>query len=240
MRAESLRTRREGGQRPRKQRQFSSPLLTTPSTQTPPARPSAASAGASSPSPLLTTPSTQTPRAGPTAALHLLVRRSSSKFLGSIISSGLFDLEKCEALILAVSQPFGALRSQFFGALGVELRGKRGAFEGIVVNLLHYGSETWALTQDMRTRIRSPESIAGVCAPCVHTRSQHTSHPLGEEVEREEHPRDPQHPSPPMGGSRPPHARISPPSPLHLELGPSQRAPWAGPTSPTATAWFGT
>lgn len=79
----------------------------------------------------------------------------SFKYLGSIIASNLSDLEECEARISAASKAFGALRAQFFEARGVELRAKRGAYEGIVANILLYGSETWALTQEMRTRIRS-------------------------------------------------------------------------------------
>ena len=77
------------------------------------------------------------------------------KYLGSIIASDLSDSTEMDALISAAAKVFGALRPSFFSQKGVEPRAKKAAYEAVVLNLLLYGCETWAITQHMQKRLQS-------------------------------------------------------------------------------------
>ena len=76
-----------------------------------------------------------------------------SGYLGSIFSSDLSDDKECDARISAASKAFGSLRTQFFTERRVELRAKKGAYEAIILNLLLYGCECWALSASMMLRL---------------------------------------------------------------------------------------
>mmetsp|Transcript_43406 Transcript_43406/g.84765 ORF Transcript_43406/g.84765 Transcript_43406/m.84765 type:complete len:239 (-) Transcript_43406:2917-3633(-) len=75
------------------------------------------------------------------------------KYLGSIIAGDLSDDAECDARISAASKAFGSLRPQFFTEKGVETRAKKAAYEAIVLNLLLYGCECWAISASMRRKL---------------------------------------------------------------------------------------
>ena len=76
------------------------------------------------------------------------------KYLGSIISSNLDDSAEVDSRIKSASAAFASLRSQLFGCKNVKLAHKKGAYEGLVLGLLLYGSESWSLTQELRRRLQ--------------------------------------------------------------------------------------
>ena len=76
-------------------------------------------------------------------------------YLGSSIHTSLSDDEDCNRRISAASAAFGALTVRIFANRGVELRAKAAAYGALVLSLLFYGSEAWALSQAMRAALRS-------------------------------------------------------------------------------------
>ena len=75
------------------------------------------------------------------------------KYLGSIFSSDLSDTKECDARIAMASAAFGSLRVQFFKPKEVETRAKKAAYEAVVINLLLYGCETWAILAGMKSKL---------------------------------------------------------------------------------------
>ena len=76
-------------------------------------------------------------------------------YLGSSIHASLSDDDDCNRRISAASAAFGALTVRIFANRGVELRAKAAAYGALVLSLLFYGSEAWALSQAMRAALRS-------------------------------------------------------------------------------------
>ena len=76
-------------------------------------------------------------------------------YLGTIISSDLADDAECGARISAAAGAFGCLRARIFGEPLVDLRAKSAAYQALILNLLFYGSECWALSSHMLKRLRS-------------------------------------------------------------------------------------
>ena len=76
-------------------------------------------------------------------------------YLGSIISSDLADDAEYGARIAAAAGAFGCLRARIFGEPLVDLRLKSTACQALILNLLFYGSECWALSSHMLKRLRS-------------------------------------------------------------------------------------
>ena len=58
-----------------------------------------------------------------------------------------------DARIRAAGAAFASLRRQFFGSKLVPGGVKAAAYEGLVLNILMYGSEAWALTKALETRL---------------------------------------------------------------------------------------
>ena len=50
---------------------------------------------------------------------------------------------------------FASLRVQLFGCNAVKLVYKKSAYEGLVLGLLLYGSESWSLTQELKRRLQT-------------------------------------------------------------------------------------
>jgi len=75
-------------------------------------------------------------------------------YLGSIISSDLADDAEW-ARIAAAAGAFGCLHARIFGEPLVDLRAKSAAYQALILNLLFYGSECWALSSHMLKRLRS-------------------------------------------------------------------------------------
>ena len=76
-------------------------------------------------------------------------------YLGSIISSDLADDAECGARIAAAVGAFGCLRACIFSEPLVDLRAKSAAYKALILNLLFYGNECWALSSHMVKRLRS-------------------------------------------------------------------------------------
>jgi len=76
-------------------------------------------------------------------------------YLGSIISSDLADDAECGARIAAAAGAFRCLRAHIFSEPLVDLRAKSAAYQALILNLLLYGSECWALSSHMLERLRS-------------------------------------------------------------------------------------
>lgn len=77
------------------------------------------------------------------------------KYLGSVISADLSDDADCDARILAASGAFGALRTRIFEDRRVPLQAKRMAYQALVLNVLFYGCEAWALSSYMERRLKA-------------------------------------------------------------------------------------
>ena len=79
----------------------------------------------------------------------------SFKYLGSILTSDLDDSTEVEARIKSASAAFASMRLQSFSSKYVKPAHKAQTYESIVMGLLLYGSETWSLTEQLKTRLRS-------------------------------------------------------------------------------------
>ena len=77
------------------------------------------------------------------------------KYLGSLVTSNLDDSAEVDARIRSASAAFASLRVQLFGCKAVKLTHKKSAYEGLVLGLLLYGSESWSLTQELRRRLQT-------------------------------------------------------------------------------------
>ncbi len=73
------------------------------------------------------------------------------KHLCSLVSNSLDDSAEVDTRFKSASAAFSTLRPQLFGCKSVKLRHKKGAYEGLVIGLLLYGSYSWSLTQELTT-----------------------------------------------------------------------------------------
>ena len=87
------------------------------------------------------------------------------KYLGSLVTSNLDDSAEVDARIRAASAAFALLRVQLFGCKAVKLVHKKSAYEGLVLGLLLYGSESWSLTQELNRRLQTFHNRC-VCMMC--------------------------------------------------------------------------
>jgi hypothetical protein len=79
---------------------------------------------------------------------------SEFKYLGSVISSELKDVADVDARIKLASACFAAAKS-FFASKAVHYDHKKIVYEGLVLSILLYGSESWALTNELCERLKS-------------------------------------------------------------------------------------
>ena len=76
------------------------------------------------------------------------------KYLGSILTRDCRDDADVDARITAASHAFGALRQCLFTSTEVSLSAKKVVYEGLILSILLYGSETWCLTEKLFNKLR--------------------------------------------------------------------------------------
>jgi hypothetical protein len=84
----------------------------------------------------------------------LILRRSSSIYLGSIIDSSLTSDADVNMRIESATSAFGALKN-VLTSLPVDLRVKGRIYNALLLSILFYGSEAWCLREDLFNRLRS-------------------------------------------------------------------------------------
>ena len=77
------------------------------------------------------------------------------KYLGSIISCDLKDDLEVDARIKAAGAAFASASKKFFTSKQIPLTHKKIAYEGLILSILLYGSECWALSASTRSRLNS-------------------------------------------------------------------------------------
>ena len=77
------------------------------------------------------------------------------KYLGSLITSSLTSDADVEKRIKAATAIFGAMNKSIFSRKDIELRTKGHVYNALVLSILLYGSECWALREDLFKRLRS-------------------------------------------------------------------------------------
>ena len=76
-------------------------------------------------------------------------------YLGSILTRDCKDDEDVKARIDAASGAFGALRKSVFSNASICLEAKRLVYEGLILAILLYGSESWCLTESSFDKLRA-------------------------------------------------------------------------------------
>ena len=76
-------------------------------------------------------------------------------YLGSMLSSDCSDTEDVRRRIAKASSAFGAVRAEIFANRNVFFEAKKLIYEGLILPILLYGSETWCLTEDLFNRLRT-------------------------------------------------------------------------------------
>ena len=76
-------------------------------------------------------------------------------YLGSMLSSDCSDTEDVRIRIAKASSAFGAVRAEIFANRNVFFEAKKLIYEGLILPILLYGSETWCLTEDLFNRLRT-------------------------------------------------------------------------------------
>ena len=77
------------------------------------------------------------------------------QYLGSFFSTTLTDDLDIEKRIAKASAAFAALDKSIFSKLQISYTAKRAAYVAVVMSILLYGSETWAISSVMMERLRS-------------------------------------------------------------------------------------
>ena len=76
-------------------------------------------------------------------------------YLGSMLSSDCSDTEDVRRRIIKASSAFGAVRKEVFANRNIDFEAKKLIYEGLILSILLYGSETWCLTEELFTRLRN-------------------------------------------------------------------------------------
>ncbi len=79
------------------------------------------------------------------------------KYPGSLATSNLDDSAELDAIIRSAPAVFASLRIQLFGCNDVKLAHKTIAYDGLVLGLLLYGSESWRLRKELRTKLSTTD-----------------------------------------------------------------------------------
>ena len=72
------------------------------------------------------------------------------KYLGSIVSSDLKDDLEVDARIKAAGAAFASASKEFFTSKQIPLEHKKTAYEGLILSILLFGSESWSLNANSR------------------------------------------------------------------------------------------
>ena len=78
----------------------------------------------------------------------------SFKYLGTVLARDCTDSLDVDSRISAAGRAFGVLRKCFFSAAGISYKAKKAVYEGLVLSILLYGSESWCLTEKLMRRLR--------------------------------------------------------------------------------------
>ena len=81
-------------------------------------------------------------------------------YLGDMVERCGGDASAVAARITAAGKAFGALRGCLFSSTSVSRAAKAAAYEGIVLSILLFGSESWCLTEMLRQRLRVFHAMA--------------------------------------------------------------------------------
>jgi hypothetical protein len=76
------------------------------------------------------------------------------KYLGTYISRTGSDLADVDSRVESAGKAFGALSSNVFKTTSVTRTAKRAVYEGEILSILLYGSESWLLTETVLQRLR--------------------------------------------------------------------------------------
>ena len=85
------------------------------------------------------------------------------RYLGSIINSEASDSDDVASRCSAARKVFGALSKKIFRNRSIRMKAKRGVYEALVLSLMLYGCESWALTNADLRRLESTHNY------CVRT-----------------------------------------------------------------------
>ena len=100
------------------------------------------------------------------------------KYLGSYVSrfgNDTIDVDKC---IASAGKAFGVLRGCIFSSTHIIVAAKRTVYEGLILNILLYGGESWSVTAAMLQRLRvfHARCLRGMCRVSrKHTWAHHIS-----------------------------------------------------------------
>ena len=73
-------------------------------------------------------------------------------YIGSMLSHDCSDAEDVQRRIKKASSAFGTVRAEVFANKNVNFEAKKMIYEGLIIPILLYGSETWCLTEDLFNR----------------------------------------------------------------------------------------
>ena len=76
-------------------------------------------------------------------------------YLGSILTRDCKDDEDVKARIDAAGGAFGALRKPVFSNASICFEAKKVVYEGLILAILLYGSESWSLTEFLFDKLRA-------------------------------------------------------------------------------------
>lgn len=76
-------------------------------------------------------------------------------YLGSTLSYDCSDREDVDRRIVKASSAFGSISSEVFAWRNVSFKAKKTIYEGLILPVLLYGSETWCLTEDLFNKLRT-------------------------------------------------------------------------------------
>ena len=86
-------------------------------------------------------------------------------YLGSILTRNCKDEEDIKSRIQAAGNSFGALRKCLFTNQSISFPAKRTVYEGLILSILLYGSESWCLTEELLNLLRTfhARSVRAMC-----------------------------------------------------------------------------
>ena len=99
-------------------------------------------------------------------------------YLGRKVSRSGSDLPDVDSRVESAGKAFGMLSACLFRSTAVTRKAKRTVYEGEILSILLYGSETWLLTEAVLQRLRCfhVRCLRAMCRVTrVHTREQHIS-----------------------------------------------------------------
>ena len=112
------------------------------------------------------------------AGYELNKNHISPTYLGGVIDKNLNHETAVDARISKASAAFGKLKGYVFASKDISLPAKRAAYVALVLSILLYGCECWAITASMRRKVQSFHNRCSriMCGINMwHVKEQHTS-----------------------------------------------------------------